>query len=45
MRRLRVGLVTLPPGRSGLAVRPYYGGLQVDLLDVGLVERGRKPAG
>jgi hypothetical protein len=33
MRRLRAGLVTLPPGRSGLAVRPHYGGLQVVLLD------------
>jgi hypothetical protein len=33
MRRLRVGFVTLPPGRFGLAVRPHYGGLQVVLLD------------
>jgi hypothetical protein len=40
-----VGLVTLPPGRFGLAVRPYYEGPQVDLLDDGLDEGGRKPAG
>jgi hypothetical protein len=36
---------TQTPGRSGLAVRPHYGGLQVVLLDDGLVERGPKPAG
>ena len=35
----------MPSGRFGLAVRPHYGGLQVVLLDDGLVERGPKPAG